>query len=275
MPVDPISLASTIISGAGMIGDMIANPIQNKKGRQFAEKMYQKQLDDNIRLNSPRAMMQRYQEAGLNPHLIYGQGNTFDVPRPPSWEPTPFKTGAQNVADSLQNYAAIRSSNAQADLTQQALQLQKQDILLRSLQAMEKLLDIDVKGVDLKFKKETYIDSVQMFKQNLQKLTQETDANIPEHQKNKLLADTQVTWEDYILKQLQQKKTKVDTQYVQQQIKSQRLKDVMQAIENKMAKDGIFKSDPLYMRVLQSGADAIANGKTDNWIAKMWDWINK
>lgn len=62
----------------------------NKANRELAEysygkdlEMWQRQQDKNLQLwnlqnqyNSPQAQMQRYQDAGLNPNLIYGQSNT-------------------------------------------------------------------------------------------------------------------------------------------------------------------------------------------------------
>lgn len=37
--------------------------------------------------NSPQAQMQRYMEAGLNPHLIYGQGTPGNAVSPPQYQP--------------------------------------------------------------------------------------------------------------------------------------------------------------------------------------------
>lgn len=37
--------------------------------------------------NSPQAQMARYAEAGLNPHLIYGQGSSGNASSPPAYQP--------------------------------------------------------------------------------------------------------------------------------------------------------------------------------------------
>lgn len=37
--------------------------------------------------NSPEAQMARFQQAGLNPHLIYGQGNAGNASTPPQYQP--------------------------------------------------------------------------------------------------------------------------------------------------------------------------------------------
>lgn len=43
---------------------------QNKKQREWEERMIKEQNE----YNSPKSQMERYADAGLNPHLIYGQG---------------------------------------------------------------------------------------------------------------------------------------------------------------------------------------------------------
>lgn len=62
----------------------------SKKDRKFAEKMYNKQVEDNRKnwemqneYNKPSAQMKRLAEAGLNPNLVYGTGavgNSASVP---------------------------------------------------------------------------------------------------------------------------------------------------------------------------------------------------
>ena len=66
------------------LGEAITNPLlghlTNVKNRKFTREMYKTQRNDALadwemqnEYNSPRAQMQRFQEAGLNPNLIYGQ----------------------------------------------------------------------------------------------------------------------------------------------------------------------------------------------------------
>lgn len=73
---------SWIVPAAIAAGSIIANAAsarrQAKENRKFAE--YQnlvnsQMLDKQLAYNTPKMQMQRYQDAGLNPHLIYGQGN--------------------------------------------------------------------------------------------------------------------------------------------------------------------------------------------------------
>jgi len=58
--------------------------------REEAEKAYQRQMQQTSaanEYNSPEAQMQRYIEAGLNPHLIYGQGTPGNQSSIPQYSP--------------------------------------------------------------------------------------------------------------------------------------------------------------------------------------------
>ena len=86
MPTDAL-----ITAGGSLLGQGINAAVQggmNRKTRKWNEKMYalqrQHALEDWARINEynkPLSQMQRFKEAGLNPHLIYGQSNTADPVR--------------------------------------------------------------------------------------------------------------------------------------------------------------------------------------------------
>lgn len=55
-----------------------------------SELAYQRSIEEWHRqnmYNSPEAQMARFKQAGLNPHLIYGQGNSGNASGPPSYAP--------------------------------------------------------------------------------------------------------------------------------------------------------------------------------------------
>lgn len=89
----PPQVLTGIISGAAGLGQgglgLLGQVIQNQQQKKLANQAYQHDLDmwkrqnqQNIAMwemqnayNTPAAQMQRYQDAGLNPNLIYSQGN--------------------------------------------------------------------------------------------------------------------------------------------------------------------------------------------------------
>lgn len=69
----------------GFLGGLF-NANQAKKNRAFQERMYDKQVEDNIKFwnmqneyNLPSAQLQRLRDAGLNPLLMYGEGGVQNV----------------------------------------------------------------------------------------------------------------------------------------------------------------------------------------------------
>lgn len=85
--------ASALSGGLGFLSNLggsiaggLFNANQAKLNRKFQERMYDKQVQDNINFwnmqneyNLPSAQLQRLQDAGLNPMLMYGQGGVQNV----------------------------------------------------------------------------------------------------------------------------------------------------------------------------------------------------
>lgn len=103
-------LKDVLPSGIPVIGDFINMGFtaqQNKKNREFAEEQAQNEFDRNVQMwqmqneyNSPSAQMQRFKDAGLNPHLIYGQGNPGNASQLPKYN-APTWTGNTPQTDLL------------------------------------------------------------------------------------------------------------------------------------------------------------------------------
>lgn len=73
-----------------------------------AELAYQRQVEMwNMQneYNSPEAQMNRFKAAGLNPHLIYGQGNPGNASAPPSYHPPSiqYSTHPRTYGTSIQS----------------------------------------------------------------------------------------------------------------------------------------------------------------------------
>lgn len=86
--MDPTIAASLISAGAGFGADALSSAgsglfgiNQARKNRAFQERMYNKQVEDNIKFwnmtneyNLPSAQLQRLRDANLSPLLLYGEG---------------------------------------------------------------------------------------------------------------------------------------------------------------------------------------------------------
>ena len=96
-PVYFYSFIPAIIGGAAALAGGLVGGLMNRKSQkdanrtniklareqqQFAQKMIQQQNE----YNSPAAQMQRYAQAGLNPNLVYTQGNPGNQTSIPNYQ---------------------------------------------------------------------------------------------------------------------------------------------------------------------------------------------
>lgn len=126
--MDPVTIAAAATAASAGF-NAIAQGKMNKKTRQWNEKMYEKQKADNLALwkmqneyNSPLQQMQRLQEGGLNPNLVYGNGtvannaNTPDAGSVPSWSP---KAPDIDVGPTISTFFDVRQRSAQTRILEE------------------------------------------------------------------------------------------------------------------------------------------------------------
>ena len=95
----PFDYGSIVNGGFGIIGSGL-NYLFNKR---LAEQQNQYNIDMwkmQAEYNSPQSQMQRFQEAGLNPNLIYGQGSNGNMTSAPE-QVVPQVPDAQKALESL------------------------------------------------------------------------------------------------------------------------------------------------------------------------------
>ncbi|WNK13695.1 MAG: DNA pilot protein [Microvirus sp.] len=139
--------AAGAVAGAGINAVSVGKA--NKRSIEYAREAYAKQRADSIEFwnmqnayNDPSAQMARFKAAGLNPNLIYGQGNSGnaaapDVPqfRPPEVRPHEFGSGLQAGALSYMNSVYdLRIKAAQAKNLEAQNAVIIQDAVLRAAQ---------------------------------------------------------------------------------------------------------------------------------------------
>lgn len=95
------AIAPAIWAAIAIGSALLSNTLQNNanKEAQAAQNDY----------NSPRMQMARYASAGLNPNLIYSQGN-------PGNQATPVQLRAPDIAGDISKYANIPMAKRQMDL---------------------------------------------------------------------------------------------------------------------------------------------------------------
>jgi len=191
MPVDPISIASAasnILPSPSDYFNVASTLFTNRQNQKFSEKMYSRQYKDTVdfwgmqnEYNSPAAQMRRFEEAGLNPNLVYGQGNsgnasslsTPDVVPVNRREPR-IEGGRPDVLGVLLGQADLRIKNAQAKNLETQTDLILADIATRNL-------GLEQKGFNLQFDKDMRDTQSDFRREALRKLRNDTDVSIAEN----------------------------------------------------------------------------------------------
>lgn len=259
-------------AGASLLGsgiDAIAQIGQNKKAREHQEYMY----DKNNAYNTPAMQMQRFKAAGLNPHLIYGQGNSGNSTVPPL---TTQEAPKSHFAEITQNYVANRTQQAQVDNMAKALQVMEADKTLKEAQTVNTLTQ-SAQTEQQREQSAVLFDTVQsQAKANLGVTTQNLETGLIQQQKLKaeidnVLQNTSIskTNQSSILQTIVESKARV-----RNLAKDGRLKDAeteLKRLELNLRKLGVNPNDPAWMRIVtQNVADPSLWEKLKQGVKKLW-----
>lgn len=86
--------------------------------------------------NSPTSQMERFREAGLNPNLMYGQGNSGNASSLPSYQAPKYaqKVDAMKLPMLIDQYQNMKIKQAQIDNLQKDVDIKEQDRINKQLQ---------------------------------------------------------------------------------------------------------------------------------------------
>lgn len=156
--MDPVTTAAVIGAGASLFGGFLGKKSNSDTNRanlkiaqmnnEFNERMMQKQMDYNTDMwtkqnayNAPSAQVQRLRDAGLNPSLMMGQGQTGTASAaggvtPPTAQGVtmqPYQPDFSGVGQAAQTYVAmqlekskVQSQNALTDAQTQQMYIENQ-----------------------------------------------------------------------------------------------------------------------------------------------------
>lgn len=241
-----LALSAAISAGASLIGTgaSIASTGQlNKKNRQWQED----RMREMNAYNSPVQQMQRFKEAGLNPHLIYGQGTNGNQSAPTAL-PEQKLPDFSGIGDAAQNYIAARVQQTQINQMEKNIELAETEKSLKQAQEIATLSGSA--KTDEERRQMTELFGIK--KEQLQADLKSTNTNslLAEKQIDKVLADTSLSIE-------QKEKLKQDIKESVERIKMMKLdgnlkgKDaVLKDLEINLRKMGLNPNDPTWMRIL-------------------------
>lgn len=250
MPSD--NTGAIIGAGGGIIGsaiDAISQIGQNKKAREHQEYMYDKQNA----YNTPTMQMQRYKDAGLNPHLIYGQGNSGNAGSPP-----PLQTQdapKSNFADITQNYIANRTQQAQVDNMRKALEVQEADKILKQAQTVNTLSQSSSTDQQREQSAELFETVQAQAHANLGVTEQQYQTGILQQSKiekeiDQLTANTGLTnaQKSAVTQSILESKARVQNLRMDNNLKQADVE--LKQLELNLRRNGINPNDPAWMRIL-------------------------
>lgn len=152
----PLPLAPIITAGAGLIGQGLGAILD----KSASDRQYKRQKQDNLEFwnmqnsyNSPQAQMQRLQQAGLNPNLVYG-GNT--VGNASAQVQTPHANPYQ--PSKATNFAQIADTYFNVQTQQQALDNAKQQGNLMVADGLLKASQLEKQNLENSFLRSTLFD---------------------------------------------------------------------------------------------------------------------
>ncbi|WNK13253.1 MAG: DNA pilot protein [Microvirus sp.] len=147
MPLPFAAVAPLIGSGINALSQIFTNQSQRSSNLEIYDKQRTDALSDwnkQNQYNSPKEQMARFKEAGLNPHLIYGQTNTASPVRSVSAD-SPKYVAPQINPETLNTSKIAQEMGL---LTAQTANIQAQNSLRET--------ELKQREIDLQFKTDTF-----------------------------------------------------------------------------------------------------------------------
>lgn len=260
-----ITAASNAINNAGSI---LAQSNLNKRTQKWNEKMYDLQRQHSLadwamqnEYNSPTSQMARFRDAGLNPHLIYGQTNTADAVRSnsvQSWNPRAPQFNF-DAGSSLAAYYDVQLKEAQIDNLKVANTVALQEALLKAAQTSNIGQQTETSKFQLGVLKETSLEAAKAGIANTQAQTQMTLDN---NERQKALSSQSLAEgaERILQSRLTQANTRLEAERIQKLIQGLDKDNVLKDLDINLRKQGIQPNDSIFMRVLAQYLDRIMSG---------------
>ncbi|MEM1831972.1 MAG: hypothetical protein QXJ97_10640 [Desulfurococcaceae archaeon] len=269
------TLLTTGISAAAQGANMMFQGNMNRKNRKFALQQYYRQRDDELKFwrmnnayNHPTAQMERLRAAGLNPHLVYGNGaignssSAASAPTQARWEGRPLQMDPNFAAQGLDLYFNIEAKKAQTDNLREQNTLLEKEALLKDIAALQASVNLEKTKFDLGVDYDIRKALVDQAYANVLDTQARTALNITQEEKARLDSFISV-----ILTGDKLENTKLERELSAQNIDAQKLKNRILNVQADLWDKGINPSDPTWLRViaqiLESAGvmDMIRNGK--------------
>jgi len=267
---NPLILGAAVSAGSNFLGSAI-NSIsqihQNKRAEKFSREMYNLQDQTNLRnwnmqneYNSPQAQMQRFQDAGLNPNLIYGQGNSGPAGNvgTPDIQPLQYRSPEWGNAVKMDGLAYVNAmydidiKQAQIDNLKAQNTVYAQEALLKASQTERGRFDL---GLDTELREV----SADARREALRQLKTNIDLSINKDAREAAANSTSITEAIERMAEIRERtkgysytrsNQNADTMRKYAEIQNLKKDGTLKQLEIDLRKEGINPNDPLWTRVI-------------------------
>lgn len=274
MPIDP-STTAAITSTIDNASSILATQNINKKTRKWNEEQYDKQRKHSLMdwemqnaYNSPEQQMARLKAAGLNPHLVYGNGaEAMSNQAPRSTETQSWRPEAPRVSTlpGLMAGYDMQMKQAQSDNIKQLTEVAKQEQSLKAAQTYATLagtqqttVATDRAKFDLALQKSLQDITVHKAQADLESTKAQTVSTLSENERRQALqaSSLQQAVENILTSRIGRLNTQATTTKTYQEIRNLessldgiKKDNLIKDFEIMLNKYNITKSDPIYARL--------------------------
>lgn len=247
LPLLAAAMLPAAISGAAGIAGQgisaITQAITNKKNYKRAQSM----RDYDNAYNHPKEQMKRLKEAGLNPAMMYGGSQSVQASSgtAPQAQAPQFDLGG--IVGNMMQAMQMQAQTANLKEVNENLKLQGQATKLENVLRDAKILEYDRKNK----MQQSFLDTTLEGLKYKNQLTQADIAyRLDENERRTMLTAQSLTKGvgEILQQDLQRAKTAAETKQIKAQIgilnSDQQIKDW----EVQLSKDGINKTDPIYLK---------------------------
>lgn len=288
MPVSPLLLAG-VQAGGDIVSsgiNAISQAATNKKQREFAEHMYDRQRQDALsdwalqtEYNSPSEQMKRLRDAKLNPNLVYGDSVTQSAPAvrassAPAWNPQAPRYGDmfRGAGASLAMYYDVKLKEAQTNNVVQATTTAIEEAALKRAQTWATIksagkTDLEAQEIMVRLSRAQELTdiSVDAAKANVQRTYAETKVLLNRDEREAIQNITSVKEAAARILHMRYENSKIDSEKAEIAARIKKLEtDTDIANEDlKLKRAGVQPHDALWQRKLADWIEGLSNGGDD------------
>lgn len=279
----PLAIAG-LMAGAQLVAGGVnayAQGRMNRKTIQYNERMYATQRRDALadwamqnEYNSPKAQMQRYRDAKLNPNLIYGGMEEVSPMRSVNAEGwRPQAADYSFIGDSLQTgfsaYFDLQRRQQELENMKATESLLAQENALKAAQVEAVLQGVSRSKFDLDLAGELRQNSVDMANAQLKRVQADVAMSLDENDRRAAANAVTIAQgvESILTSRLNRAKTDDERRLISQQIQNLKKDAQLKQLDINLKKLGIQPGDALWQRVLGQAVNKVGtlDFNPNNW----------